>query len=297
MKQWLPVPIGIIETVDNERRLSKAPASTLDGFAFAYLKAQRGAPLTQRQLASWAGWSKRKATEVLNAVQEAKNAWADQKRTKNGPAVRTKNGPPKPNDTNNLQQSLDQERTRNGPDPIQKCTDRARAYSLQLDPQLHNYNYVGITSDHTPPEPEQKKPKKTRKRGQNIGTEATRALWSQLNERRKQRKKGSRALKLTPEINRALREALTYATAAEVLHAYEWFTTASGARWWQDHDCDLSTFCRKKHLGQFINNAAEWTPETDHQTNRAPDILDLDASQFDENGNVIHLNNRGNNGN
>ena len=159
MKQWLPVPIGIIEAVDNERRLSKAPASTLDGFAYAWMKAQRGAPLTQRQLASWAGWSKRKATEVLNAVQEAENDWADQKRTKNAPAARTKNGPPKPNDNNNLQQSLDQERTRNGPDPIQKCTDRRR-------PSLHNNNtitditYVGITSDHTPPEPEQKKPKK-----------------------------------------------------------------------------------------------------------------------------------------
>ena len=292
MKQWLPVPIGIIETVDNERRLSKAPASTLDGFAYAWMKAQRSAPLTQRQLAAWAGWSKRKATEVLNAVQEAENDWADQKRTKNAPAASTKNGPPKPSNLNSLPQKMDQERTRNGPETDQERTDRAR-------PSLHNNNtitditYVGITSDHTPEEPEQKKPKKTRKRGQNIGTEATRALWLELNERRKQRKKGSRALKLTPEINRALREALTYATDTEVLHAYEWFTKATGARWWQDHDCDLSTFCRKKHLGQFINNAAEWTPETDHQTNSGPDILDLDESQFDENGNVIHFSNRG----
>ena len=100
MKQWLPVPIGIIETVDNERRLSKAPASTLDGFAYAWMKAQRSAPLTQRQLAAWAGWSKRKATEVLNAVQEAENDWADQKRTKNAPAARTKIGPRTPRTLN-----------------------------------------------------------------------------------------------------------------------------------------------------------------------------------------------------
>ena len=297
MKQWLPVPIGIIETVDNERRLSTEPASMLDGFAYAWLKAQRGAPLSQRQLAAWAGWTKRKATEVLNAVQEAGNEWADQKRSKNGPPARTKNGPPKAKDSKQLEESPIHKRTTNGPDLIQKRTDRARAYSLQLDPQLHNYTYVGITPDETPPEPEQKKPKKPSNRGKNIGTEQTRALWATLNELRKERRKGSRALKLTPEINRALKEALTYASVDEILHAYEWFTTARSARWWQDHDCDLSTFCRKKHLGQFINNAAEWTPENDHQSSRSMDILDLNEDQFDENGNVIHFSNRGNNGN
>ena len=296
MKQWEPIPVAIIEQVDNERRTAEGPASTIDGFAYAWIKLQRGAPLSQRQLAAWAGWSKRRAASVLNAVQEAREQWADQKRTKTAPPAATQNGPPKPNNPKALQPSADHKRTTNGPDPDQKCTDRARAY-------LHNYttptdlNYVGITSDHTSPEPEQKKPKKTRKRGQNIGTEATRALWAELNDRRKKRKKGSRALKLTPEINRALREALSYATAEDVLHAYEWFTTSRAARWWQDHDCDLSTFCRKKHLGQFINNSAEWTIEADKNTAFGVDILDLDENQFDADGNVIHFSNRGNNGN
>ena len=295
MKQWEPIPVAIIEQVDNERKTAEGPASTIDAFSYAWLKSHRGAPLSQRQLAAWAGWSKRRAATVLNAVQEAQEEWAGQKRTKSAPPAATQNGPPKPNDTKDLQPNADHKRTTNGPVSDQKCTDRARAY-------LHNYttptlnSYVGITSDHTPPEPEpeQKKPKKPSNRGKNIGTEATRELWLELNERRKQRNKGTRALKLTPQIASALAEALRYATTAEVLHAYDWYTQSHAARWWQDHGCDLSTFCRKKHLGQFINSAAEWTPETDHQTNSGRDILDLDESQFDEEGNVIHFDhNRG----
>ena len=298
MKQWAPIPISEIEKVDNDRRLIDTPASTLDGFAYAWLKSDRGAPLSQRQLAQWANWSKRKAADVLNAVQQAEKEWADQKRTKTAPAVGVQNGPPKSNYSAQLEESPDQKRTTNGPDPDQKRTDRARPY-------LHNNNTttvisnVGINSDHTPAEPEQTKPKKQRARGQNIGTEATRALWSTLNERRKDRRKGARALKLTPEINRTLKEALSYAAPDEILHAYEWFTTAYAARWWQDHECDLPTFCRKKHIGQFINNAAEWTREADTQTNTGQDILDLDDSQFDEHGNIIAFqpNRSGTNGN
>ena len=293
MKQWEPIPIAIIETVDNERRLTNGPASALDAFAYAWLKAQRGAPLSQRQLAAWAGWSKRRAADTLNAVQQASLDWVDQKRTKTAPAVTTQNGPPKPSKNKDIQQSADHKRTTNGPNPDQKCTDRARSSS-------HNYTTLQLDSNGeiSADEQQPKTPKKTAKRGKNIGTEATRSLWQELNERRKQRRKGARALKLTPEINRALREALSYAQPADVLHAYEWFTTASAARWWQDHDCDLSTFCRKKHLGAFINNSAEWTPETDHSTGSGFDILDLNADQFDADGNVIHFqNNRGSNGN
>ena len=289
MKQWEPIPIAVIETVDNERRLTDTTASTLDGFAYAFLKAQRGAPLSQRQLASWANWSKRRAADTLNAVQKAQNDWLDQKRTKNAPPVETQNGPPNSNNYAQLEQSLDHKRTTNGPISDQKRTDRART-------STHNYTTLQLDSNVEISEKEPK-PKKTRKRGKNIGTEATRKLWAQLNERRKERKKGARALKLTPEINRALLEVLTYAKPHEVLHAYEWFTTSNAANWWQKHNCDLSTFCRKKHLGQFINNSAEWTPEQDKQIETGLDILDLDEDQFDKDGNVIHFkNNRGNNG-
>ena len=65
----------------------------------------------------------------------------------------------------------------------------------------------------------------------------------------------------TNQIARALREALTYATPADVLRAYEWYLTASDARWWQDNGCDLVTFCRQKHVGEFINKSQEWSPE------------------------------------
>ena len=122
MKQWLPVPVEVIENIDNDRRLIDTPASTLDGFAYAWLKSHRGAPLSQRQLARWAGWSKRKASAVLDAVQDAQNDWADQKRTKTAPPVATENGPAEVNNGARLHDSADQKRTRNGPE-----THRSRA--------------------------------------------------------------------------------------------------------------------------------------------------------------------------
>jgi hypothetical protein len=297
MKQWIPIPVEVVESVDNDRRLSDCPASTLDGFAYAWLKSHRGAPLSQRQLAGWAGWSKRKASAVLNAVQEAENDWADQKRTKSAPPVATENGPAHVNDSDNLRNDADQERTRNGPETVQKRTDRARTlYRNTRELELQDLIDVGTSTDsHTnfsgesedpqfvlsdgrssgqpPPACKQgPQPPKGGTRGKNIGTAETRELWEALNEKRKQWKQGARTLKLTPQIASALVEALRYATPAEVLHAYDWYTTAKAARWWQDHGCDLVTFCRKKHLGEFINKAGEWSVEIERQQEEIDDL-------------------------
>ena len=297
MKQWMPIPVEVIEAVDNERRLFDCQASTLDGFAYAWLKSHRGAPLSQRQLAAWAGWSKRKAAAVLNAVQEAQDQWADQKRTKNAPAAATQNGPAHANDSDNLRHDADHERTRNGPVSDQKRTDRARSlYRNTTDPQVQDLIDVETSSDTTtildgnegsfqpvlsdsdtdgqaPSACKQSpSPRKGATRGKNIGTVEVRQLWEALNDKRKQWKQGARSLKLTPQIASALVEALRYATPAEVLHAYDWYTTAKAARWWQDHGCDLVTFCRKKHLGEFINKAGEWSVEIERQQEEIDDL-------------------------
>jgi len=298
MKQWLPVPVEIIESIDNDRRLIDTPASTLDGFAYAWLKSHRGAPLSQRQLARWAVWSKRKAGAVLDAVQAAQNQWADQKRTRSAPPVGTENGPAELNNGAGLHDSADHERTTNGPVLDQKCTDRARVpYTstsqaqaqeelivVEINPDNHTIqdgtmgNCQPVLSDsssdgQTPPAGKQgPSPRKGVTRGKNIGTGETRQLWEELNDKRKQWKQGARALKLTPQIASALVEALRYATAAEVLHAYDWFTTSKEARWWQDHGCDLSTFCRRKHLGEFINKAGEWSLEIERKQEEIEDL-------------------------
>jgi hypothetical protein len=115
-------------------------------------------------------------------------------------------------------------------------------------------------------------PPKGGTRGKNIGNEETRELWQALNDKRKQWKQGARALKLTPQIASALVEALRYATPDEILHAYDWYTTAKDARWWQDHGCDLITFCRKKHLGEFINKSGEWSIEIEKQQEEIDDL-------------------------
>ena len=74
---------------------------------------------------------------------------------------------------------------------------------------------------------------------------------------------------LTPPIASALREGLRYATADEILHAYEYFLTSLDNRWWQDNDCDLDTFIRRKHLGSFVSKAAEWDSDIEKDKLRA----------------------------
>ena len=297
MKQWIPIPVEVVESVDNDRRISECQASTLDGFSYAWLKSHRGAPLSQRQLAAWAGWSKRKAAAVLNAVQEAENNWADQKRTKSAPAAATQNGPVHSNDSDKLRHGADQERTTNGPVSDQKRTDRARSlYTNTTDPQVHDLKDVETSSDtntildgnegsfqpvlsesdtdgRAPSACKQSpSPRKGATRGRNIGTFEVRQLWEALNDKRRKHRQGARSLRLTPEIASSLREALRYAKPAEILHAYDWYTTAKAARWWQDHDCDLSTFCRRKHLGEFIIKADEWSLEIERQQEETDDL-------------------------
>ena len=297
MKQWMPIPVEVIEAVDNDRRLVECQASTLDGFAYAWLKSHRGAPLSQRQLAAWAGWSKRKAAAVLNAVQEAEGQWADQKRTKNAPTAATENGPVHVNDSDNLRHDAGHERTTNGPVSDQKRTDRARSlYRNTTDPQVQDLIDAGTRSDINTPDgnegspeyvlsqgstdgqapsackqsPSPRKgatPKKKggKERGSNIGNEETIPLWEELNEKRRQVRRGAEALKLTPGINRALIQALRYATPEQVLNAYDWFNHAKAARWWQDRECDLHVFARQKHLEDFINSSVGWSLEKERQ--------------------------------
>ena len=184
-----------------------------------------------------------------------------------------------------------------GPETDQERTDRARTlYTNTTDPQVQDLIDVGTSTDNhinssgnldhpqfvlaedrsggqapsackqSPP------PQKGATRGKNIGNEESRELWQALNDKRKQWKQGARSLKLTPQIASALVEALRYATPEEILHAYDWYTTAKDARWWQDHGCDLVTFCRKKHLGEFINKSGEWSIEIEKQREEIDDL-------------------------
>tara|TARA_Y100000593_G_scaffold51325_1_gene96516 strand:- start:285 stop:1151 length:867 start_codon:yes stop_codon:yes gene_type:complete len=116
------------------------------------------------------------------------------------------------------------------------------------------------------------KKKDGKERGKNIGNEDTIPLWEALNEKRRDVRRGAQALKLTPGINRALNEALRYATPEQILNAYDWFNHAKGARWWQDRECDLHVFARQKHLEDFINSSVGWSLEIERQQEETDDL-------------------------
>jgi hypothetical protein len=122
--QWLPVEFADVETLDNARRLSTGPASWLDSFCYAWVKSHRGAPMTRRQLADWAGSSQRQAARVLAEVKARRSAWAA--------SYPGDPGSGQPVEPEVIQQSstiptgYEAPRSRNDPGTIQERSDRGR---------------------------------------------------------------------------------------------------------------------------------------------------------------------------
>ena len=239
MQQWHPAPRAMIDDELMRRWTRDNPAPDLVVHLVLVSRILSGNPWGRAKLAAWSGLSKHRATQAIKAAQQ----WADE----------WKSG------------------------TFQPVDDRARGHQSRVIPDSYGdesgsnqaeagqksgrnrHHARGITNTPT----EQNNTDRSIKP---VGNEKVRQLWADLNARRAIDKGGkARTLKLTPQIARALREALTYSQPVDVLRAYEWFLTAGDARWWQDNGCDLVTFCRQKHIGEFINKAQEWTPEIEAQ--------------------------------
>jgi len=235
MKQWHPVPRAMIDDELMRRWDRENPAPDLVVHMVLVSRILSGNPWGRAKLAAWSGLTKHSATKAIKAAQQWVNDW----------------------ESGTFQPVDDQARGQQSstiPDSYGDETGRDRAeVGHKSGTNRHHARVITDTN---------KKQNNTDPSIKPVGNEQVRQLWSDLNARRAIDKGGkARTLKLTPQIARALREALTYATPADVLRAYEWFLTAADARWWQDNGCDLVTFCRQKHVGEFINKAQEWTPE------------------------------------
>ncbi len=289
MKQWHPAPRGMIDDELMRVWTRENPAPDLVVHMVLCSRIHTGEPWGKSKLSRWSGLTDYKARQAIKRAEQWMEAWNSEI---NRHATHL----------NAYQSSTipgtyeDESTEKNRKNPI---FNRSRARSLSstgTDIPTHEDINVGTSADnhtnssgfevaplsvlsdeHTdgPPPPDGNRgpsPPKGGTRGKNIGTAETRELWQALNDKRKQWKQGARSLKLTPQIASALVEALRYATPDEILHAYDWYTTAKDARWWQEHGCDLITFCRKKHLGEFINKAGEWSIEIEKQREEIDDL-------------------------
>ena len=289
MKQWHPAPRGMIDDELMRVWTRENPAPDLVVHMVLCSRIHTGEPWGKSKLSRWSGLTDYKARQAIKRAEQWMEAWNSE--------INRHATHPNAHQSSTIPGTYDDEST----EKIQKnpTFNRSRARSSYTgtgtDTELDAIN-VGTSADnHTnssgskvaplsvlsdertggqPPLDGNRgpSPPKGGTRGKNIGNEETRELWQALNDKRKQWKQGARALKLTPQIASALVEALRYATPDEILHAYDWYTTAKDARWWQDHGCDLVTFCRKKHLGEFINKAAEWSIEIEKQREEIDDL-------------------------
>ena len=294
--RWHPAPQSMIDAALVERFSKAKPAPEIVGFLAVFARLDTASPWTARRLAEWAGWSRWQAAKTIDAAKEWKAAWAD-----SGHSKQKASGHQYPTTANTYSTDPATFRTDSG----KKQPSRAGIYNTK-----HNNTETTIR-DHdsdlrveegnrgaeavpqtaagvVPPEPNGTQPKAKRPPRQ-IGNKRTRALWQQLNERRSAARKVNGPLKLTPGIDKALKLALTYAQPVDVLHAYDYFLTAPGARWWQDRGLDLSHFTRQKTLEKMINEAQEWNP-TAPQEDSKPDIFELGPEAFDADGNIIDHN-------
>ncbi len=289
MKQWHPAPRGMIDDELMRVWTRENPAPDLVVHMVLCSRIHTGEPWGKSKLSRWSGLTDYKARQAIKRAEQWMEAWNSE--------INRHATHPNAHQSSTIPGTYDDEST----EKIRKnpTFNRSRARSFytgtHTDTELDAIN-VGTSADnhtnssgfevaplsvlsdeHTdgPPPPDGNRgpsPPKGGTRGKNIGTAETRELWHALNDKRKQWKQGARSLKLTPQIASALVEALRYATPDEILHAYDWYTTAKDARWWQDHGCDLITFCRKKHLGEFINKAGEWSIEIEKQREEIDDL-------------------------
>ena len=123
-EQWFPIQFADVERTNHARLLSEAPASWLDAFGYAWVCAHRGAPLTRRQLAAWAGWSQRQAAGVLREVKTRRSAWEASHPSDPGSIQPAEPETIHPSPVN--PKGCEAKRSRNDPGSIQDRSDRAR---------------------------------------------------------------------------------------------------------------------------------------------------------------------------
>ena len=288
-KQWHPAPRGMIDDELMRVWTRDNPAPDLVVHMVLCSRIHSGAPWGKSKLCKWSGLTDYKARQAIKRAEQWMEAWnseinrvtnhpnAYQSSTMAGTYNDESTGKIRKNPTFNPSRARSLSSTgthtpKNNMIDVETSSDTMTildGYEGSFQPVLSESDTDGQAPPGGNPGPS---PRKGATRGKNIGTFEVRQLWEALNEKRMQWKQGARSLKLTPQIASALVEALRYATPAEVLHAYDWYTTAKAARWWQDHGCDLVTFCRKKHLGEFINKAGEWSLEIERQQEEIDDL-------------------------
>ena len=253
MQQWHPAPRAMIDDELMRRWTRDNPAPDLVVHLVLVSRILSGNPWGRAKLAAWSGLSKHRATQAIKAAQQ----WADEWKSGTFQPVDDR---ARGHQSRAIPDSYGDESGSNQAEAGQKSgKNRHHARGNYKNKTQQNNTDLRQITGETPAPPSKKS------RGKKLGTEEARTLWAALNVRRCEARTGARALKMTPAIARALRDGLSYAKPAEVLHAYEYFLTAEAARWWRDRDLDLRTFIRPAHLGDFVNAAQEWTPEIEAQ--------------------------------
>ena len=295
-KQWHPAPRGMIDDELMRVWTRDNPAPDLVVHMVLCSRIHSGAPWGKSKLCKWSGLTDYKARQAIKRAEQWMEAWnieinrvtnhpnAYQSSTMAGTYEDESTGNIRKNPTFNPSRArsfytdtdtdteLDNKDVGTSTDNITPDGCEEHSQSVLSEDDANGQAPPGGNPGPLPPKGATPKKKGGKERGSNIGNEETIPLWEALNEKRRQVRRGAEALKLTPGINRALIQALRYATPEQVLNAYDWFNHAKAARWWQDRECDLHVFARQKHLEDFINSSVGWSLEKERQQEEIDDL-------------------------
>jgi hypothetical protein len=289
--RWFPVGANEIDALDTDRGLDRRPASWIEARLWVALKVSRGATPSVRQIATWAMWSKRQATDLRRDVLLQAAEWTARfERDTSDPGdrkLRSQNGTVQLNDHEDLERRAGHKRDTSGTLPGQKRASRAILSSTITDTDT---DLTTAGEDEPPPKiaPTPKAKKKKTEKARETKKSKVEAVWSLLTERRLEYRPRARLPVMSPDSKGGLEYALFDAkfSPEDIVQGYAYFVEGDDS-WGKKLNCDLDTFVRKKHIVGFVNRGVEWRPEESAAASL------LVADEYDENGVFIQRDHSG----
>ena len=289
--RWHPAPQSLIDAALSERFSKTAPAPDVVGFLAVFARLGTPSPWTARRLADWAGWSRWKASQTIQAAKDWKQQW-----TNSGHSSQQASGHQNPTTARPYEDKPATFR----PDSGKKQPSRARITKTIQDSTCIDLpdgrssvsefenglgSGVAVPSDApglAAPEPNAATPAKKADRLKYAD------LWAEMERIRLAHVPNARRVKMGKR-HAEIRARVTEHGQAELLKAWRWVWESrhQRARFLRDGGyATYSTFFRAKNCRDYVGFSAEWDPNESTQSGGV-DLFDLPAEAFDEAGNII----------
>lgn len=224
MQYWRPVPQALIADLLICRWTKENQAPDAVGYMVVLDRMMAGAPWSARKLATYAGWSRWKATQTLAQAKNFASTWGTGQ-----PPVTVGYQPYQTNETNDIAEQPSQKPAKEQPETSHHGRGSYKNTTKQNRKPKHTSSEIDVVWEEM----------------ETVRLEA--------NPKGKRRKVGGRRHTLQLRVNEHGKDA--------VLHAWVWFWNSNDrrARYLRDEGYGVQTFLRAGNLRDYIDKASDWT--------------------------------------